>query len=187
MRGLSVDTFYHYYLPIPDFAIVCQAFKDVAGRIRLGKTFNTTSGKDRFSKTPIRVGSIFCSDAAAVDAYIKQRPVGGIPVVHAVPIPFVNVAIILGDLEGHGFSTSLDVLVDDSIFLIPGLNSSNQAFISEAGGGVERSQVSCQVYEDKEATKLWTELRGEEPRNLSPDYAIVPVGSVRCKRISETV
>lgn len=170
-------------LPIPTYYIVCQAFKDDAGKYPLGKPFKKAPpGTQRFSKTLISVGSIYCSDAAAVQAYIKSRPADGIPTVRAVPIPYVDV-VIIACLE-CGLSTVALVPVDNSIIPITLPNDENFGSIFDLTA-VNASQVSCQLYQDEKATKKigGPILKQYHDLNKDKGYVAKKVKAVRCKRI----
>lgn len=169
-------------VPIPTTLVVCQAFRDVAGRNPLGRPF----GKEAppFSNTLIRVGSIFCSDAAAVQAYLSSRPADGNPTVRAIARPYVTV------LLGVGFSfynVNKQVLADGSAtpLTLPS-NETTSGYIYY-GTGVEASQVSCQLYEDLEGTKetgkALSTLRQFDISDEDDGYVASKVKAIRCKRI----
>jgi len=54
-------------ISIPQTDVVCQAFKDAQGTTTLGPTF-TDSSSASLGSNPVRIGSIFCSDAKGVEA-----------------------------------------------------------------------------------------------------------------------
>lgn len=57
-------------ISIPQTDVVCQAFKDAQGTTTLGPTF-TDSSSASLGSNPVRVGSIFCSDAKGVEARLS--------------------------------------------------------------------------------------------------------------------
>ena len=147
MWGSGVD------VPIPTELIVCHAFLDDAGKRPIGTPFiHAPDGSQRFSKPPIFPGSIFCSDAAGIDAYLKSRPADGIPVVKAVPRPWLMITLKPYP-DARSNATQKTVVVDNSIFLIT-LPYDNQIYTYiSITNGVDWDRLSCQLYQNKNATK----------------------------------
>lgn len=166
-------------LIIPSGSIVCQAFADAVGRRRLGGTFRqAVPFTNVISEKEFAIGSVFCSDAAAVQAYLNDRPADGVPVVRAVPVPFVRVR--LNFAQG---SIDEETPPDNSIHVLWLATVAQFATISLARG-VDANQVLCQVYEDKNATKkLGRPFSGTQKSYLARDGGETPIGSFRCKRI----
>jgi len=58
-------------IPIPQTEITCQAFQDDRGTITLGAIFSDSSSAS-FGPSPVKVGSIFCSDARGVKSWLSE-------------------------------------------------------------------------------------------------------------------
>lgn len=167
--------------PIQPELIVCQAFKDDAGRYPVGKPFTKAPlGSQRISKTPVYVGSIFCSDAAAVRAYVHSRPAIGIPLVQSVPRPYVGIGFDVGNRAPQGLLTY--VLSDNSVtpVTLPKNATIADIFVVSPRDDV----ISCQFYKDKEGTKtIAPPIIDTRATNLTTDenYAASKVKTIRCK------
>lgn len=172
-------------VPIPTDLVVCQAFRDIAGRDPLGGPFVKPPffGNQRFSNSnpPIRVGSIFCSDAAAVQAYLSSRPADGNPTVRAIPRPYVTV------LLGVGFSfydVNKQVLADGTVTPITLPNNETSGYIY-FGTGVEAKLVSCQLYEDEGTKKTGKALSTFQQFDIRDEgYVASKVKTIRCRQTS---
>lgn len=176
-------------VPIPTDSIVCQAFEDAAGKQPVGNPFTKTPysafGTQRFSKTPVNIGSILCSDAAAVKAYVHARPADGIPIVQAVARPYVGV-LLTAVLEA-GLDTSRYILVDNSVapFMLP--NNETYAYIF-ATYGDEAAGASCQLYENKKGLKkIGKRITVKETFwTVDKNYIASKVKAIRCKQYVHT-
>lgn len=165
--------------PIPTEFIFCQAFKDKGGKGPIGKPFTKAPlGSQRFSTTRIYVGSVFCSDAAAVRAYVQSRPADGIPVVQFKPRPFVG--LFFGGL-------TLNVFLDNSITLLTLANDVYSVGIFYTPITVT---VSCQLYGDKQAKQkiggpFFSHNVQEDATNLTedPDFVATRVRAIRCRAV----
>lgn len=186
MYGYDVYDF-TVLIPFPPEFIVCQAFRDDAGKFPIGKSFiKAPPGTQQFfqsSISPISVGSIFCSDAASVRAYVTSRPPDGVPVVEATPLPYVGVFFNFPSVEPGGGPFNLQyVLLDNSIKPLVLSNNETEAFIF-AQSLREAVEVSCQLYADKQASKKIGNLITENQTFLTEDknYAASKVKAIRCK------
>ena len=166
---------------IPTQSIVCQAFKDAAGTLLLRNSFDETLPGTKISNTAdaVQIGSIFCSDAAGVQAQIGRS---------APPTPPTaakGIARVQLNFESEGAAQG-DVPLDNSIVPIRGnfaTGTASSAFIVDAEG-VSKDQVSCQAWEDEQATvKLGKPFSGSEEEFFSNDGTPVPIGSLKCKVI----
>ena len=189
-------------VPIPTNLIVCQAFRDDAGKRPLGKTFGLEPaeyatgpfargpfGGQRFSRVKILPGSILCSDAAGIHAYVKSRPANGIPVVKAVPRRYVLVESFPDPDSARYFDNQQYVLVDNAVypFTVKPLTDDFaypfkvipdyvDTFIRYSYPKDDRDRTRCQLYEDKNGTKSAGQgLDGYDPNKVQ---------SIRCRLLS---
>ncbi|KAL8691066.1 MAG: hypothetical protein Q9218_003628 [Villophora microphyllina] len=65
-RGVSIQVSTGSNVPVSQDQILCQCFSDQAGTKLLGETFNNVFPGTRISQEPVKIGSIFCSDAGGV-------------------------------------------------------------------------------------------------------------------------
>ena len=173
-------------ISIPDQSIVCQAFKDTAGTIRLGGTFDETLPGTKISTTAdaVQIGSIFCSNAAGVQAQINRSSAAK----PAPPAAFPKgIARIQLDFDSEGAAQG-DVTLDNSIVPIRGnfaTRTASSAFIVSATG-VQEDKISCQAWKDEQATqKLGKPFSGSDEAVFSDDGTPVSIGSLKCKIIWE--
>jgi len=66
--SLSIQAADGISIPLTD--VVCQAFKDAQGTVTLGPTFSDSSSAS-LGSSPVRISSIFCSDAKGVKARLE--------------------------------------------------------------------------------------------------------------------
>lgn len=190
-------------VPIPTDLIVCQAFRDEGGKRPLGKPFKNDPAKNfigplapgpygtqRFSSILILPGSILCSDAAGIKAYLKSRPANGIPVVKAVPRRYVQVISIQDPDSARYFADQVYVLVDDTVHPFSVKAEYVFSYVSDGNPPDDWVRTRCQFYEDKKGTKSigprfnnYTSLN----KNFTgddPNYAPSKVRSIKCHLLS---
>lgn len=166
-----------------DQSIVCQAFKDTAGTKLLGKSFDNTQPGSQiaFTADAVQIGSVFCSDAAGVQAQINRSATKP----PSAPAASEGIARIQLNFESEGAAQG-EVPVDNSIVPIRGnfaTRTASSAFIVSTEG-VSQEKVSCQAYKDEQATeKLGERFSGSEEAVFSNDGTPVPIGSLKCKVI----
>lgn len=171
-------------ISIPSSSVVCQAFTDTAGTIPLGKPFDETLPGVSISTTATaaQIGSVFCSDAAGVQARINPAP-------KARPVPQAAAAKasvrVQLNFESEGAAQG-EVPADNSIALIRGrfaTGTASSAFIVSATG-VTTDKVSCQAWKDEKATKkLRKPFSGSQEVSFSSNGAPVPIAALKCKLI----
>lgn len=173
-------------VPIPTYLVVCQAFADTEGKYALGAPFiQAQFGTGLFSNYLVSVGSIFCSDAAAVDAYVNSRPANGEPIVRAVPRPYVDISLFRSDPTPD---IEQGVLTDGSVALITLPFDERIARIVDASG-VELSHVSCQLYANEEGTTKFG-LPFTNASTFYEGYNVLyacKVKAVRCKIVGDVL
>jgi hypothetical protein len=161
---------------IPRLSLVCQAFKDCAGTIRLGESFNVTSPPTPISTTakPVQIGSIFCSDAAGLETHL-DRSAKHQSLARAVK-PSARVQV---NFAGRS-AVQIEVPVDNSIARVVGTSKASSAFIL-ATTSVKETRVSCQAWKDTLAKqKLGKPFTFGQAALFSDNGADVPIGALKC-------
>ncbi len=158
--------------PIPIESIVCQAYQDAAGTIRIGKPFDeSTAAQISIGDVDdsVRIASFFCSDAAGVKARNKRLV--------RRQTRTVRVQV---NFEGEG-AVQIEVPVDNTITRIFGTVTGNSAFITSSATVAQG--VSCQAYQDLQATqRIGSRFSVGQTARFSTNGRDVTVRTLRCRR-----
>jgi hypothetical protein len=169
---VSVQVREAFGTPIPIESIVCQAYQDAAGTIRIGEPFDSSTLVQLptgDADDSVQVGSFFCSDAAGVEAR-NNKPVKRQARTVRVQVNF----------EGEG-AIQIEVPVDNSITRLFGTRLGNSAFITSSAAA-DRG-VSCQAYRDLQATqRVGNRFSVGQTAQFSNDGRDVTVRTLRCRR-----
>lgn len=186
-------------VPIPTYLIVCQAFRDDAGKYPFAKTITLEPkdktgpyalppfGKQRFSRVKVLPGSILCSDAAGINAYVKSRPADGIPVVKAVPRRYVDIRTEVDEDDARYRADDSYVLADNAVYPFTVKPTYVTTIIDRGYPGDDWLRTGCQFYEDKNGTKsIGPRFRdfGRSTTRGDPNYRPGKVQSISCRLLS---
>ena len=143
-------------------AVVCQAFSDAAGKVKLGSTFNDVLPGIKLSSTQlVTIGSVFCSDAAGVAAFSASTSTSSSSS-SAPSSTSVAEATIQIEFDGDDGAAQGSVPVNNVLTPTRGRFASpdaNSAFITTVTGA-DAIKVKCEAFGDASGKKRLGTLLG---------------------------
>ncbi len=169
---VSVQVAEAFGTPVPVESILCQAYQDTVGIIRISEPFHKSSLVQLSTgdaDDSLQIGSFFCSDIADFQA-ANNRPVERRASIVRVQVNF----------ESEG-AVQIEVPVDNSITNIFGTRTGSSAFITSSAAVAQG--VSCQVYRDLQATqRVGNRFSVGQTAQFSTNGRDVIVETLRCRR-----
>ncbi len=154
--------------PLSDDAIVCQAFSDAAGKVRLGSTFSTSNIKLSATQL-VTIGSVFCSNAAGVAAFTSSSSTAE--------------ATIQIEFDGDDGAAQGAVTVNGILTPMKGRFASPSAESASIVSvlGANASKVKCEAFGDASGTKfLGTLLGNGNSVSFDGTGKDVPLAAFKC-------
>ena len=166
--------------------VVCQAFSDAAGKVKLGSTFNDVLPGIKLSSTQlVTIGSVFCSDAAGVAAFSASTSTSSSSSSTSSASASTSTAQATIQIEFDGDEGAAQGTVPVNGVLTPTQGrfaspDANSAYITTVTGA-DAGNVKCEAFGDANGKqRLGTLLGSGETAYFDSTGKDVPLGAFKC-------